>query len=152
MERLLKSQLPGGQFNVTPERSQIMSAIRGRGNKSTELRLRMALVRGKIAGWVLHPKGIPGNPDFYFSDPDLAIFVDGCFWHGCKRCGHIPKTNQSFWQTKISRNRSRHRKVGKLLKAQGVAVLRFWEHQLMAELQSCVLKIVRHRNVHGGGL
>jgi DNA mismatch endonuclease, patch repair protein len=118
-----------------------MGAVRGRGNRTTELRLRMALVQAGISGWSHHRGDIPGKPDFFFERARLAIFVDGCFWHGCVKCGHIPKTNQAFWSAKINRNRQRHREVQRSLRVQGIATLRFWEHQLRDDLASCVKKV-----------
>src|SRR5437660_12586017 len=131
MERFLKSKLENGWFeNVSPLRSRTMSAIRGKSNKSTELVLKMAFVRARVKGWVLHPAMICGKPDFYFPKKKLAIFVDGCFWHGCPKCGHIPRTRSIFWQAKISRNRQRDRKTKRLLTASGIRILRIWEHGL----------------------
>jgi DNA mismatch endonuclease (patch repair protein) len=142
MERLLKASLKNGRFeHLTPERSRIMAAIRGKGNKSTERRLQMALVRNAIGGFVLHPMGVAGKPDFYFMKKHLAVFVDGCFWHGCRRCGHIPKSNSSFWAQKIQRNRQRDRRIQHVLAAKGIQVLRFWEHQLAEELDACVSRV-----------
>jgi DNA mismatch endonuclease (patch repair protein) len=146
MERILKSTLKNGCFdNVTPERSRIMSSIRSKRNKSTELALRMALVRAKIRGWVLHPNEIPGRPDFFFPKKRLAIFVDGCFWHGCHRCGHVPRTNRSFWALKIKRNQSRDLANNKKLRRTGTCVLRFWEHELRGNTDRCVAKIAKLR-------
>src|SRR5688500_15793960 len=97
MEKLLRETLPGGQFlNVPKVRSRAMSAIRGKNNRSTEIKFRMALVRAGISGWSIH-ENLPGRPDVYFSGARVAVFLDGCFWHGCARCGHIPKTNSLFW-------------------------------------------------------
>jgi DNA mismatch endonuclease (patch repair protein) len=141
MERLLKTRLRGGMFNVSPERSRNMAAVRGKGNKTTEVRLKMALVRAGISGWVMQSVELPGKPDFYFPAAGLAVFVDGCFWHGCPRCGHLPKNNAAFWEAKIGRNRARHKKVGRLLNRQGVRTLRFWEHQLKENLERCVARI-----------
>jgi DNA mismatch endonuclease (patch repair protein) len=82
MERILRRKLKGGRFlNVTAERSRLMGRIRSRGNLSTEQSFRLALVRARIRGWVLHPKIIFGTPDFYFPEERLAVFIDGCFWH-----------------------------------------------------------------------
>src|SRR5882724_9281179 len=93
MERHLKNKLPGGCFsNVSSTRSRIMSSIRGKSNKSTEAVLRSKIVRAGIRGWTMHPPHVPGKPDFYFHRENVAVFVDGCFWHGCGKCGHIPKT------------------------------------------------------------
>jgi DNA mismatch endonuclease (patch repair protein) len=144
MERFLRSKLAHGEFReVSAERSKIMAAIRGKGNKSTELRLKMALVRQGISGWTSHPREICGKPDFFFPMQKLAVFVDGCFWHGCKKCGHIPKTNQSFWAAKIDRNRKRHRRVNSQLKSKGIRVRRFWEHTLKANLDQAIATLGR---------
>jgi len=144
MERFLRSKLAHGKFREVPApRSKIMAAIRGKGNKSTELRFKMALVREGISGWKSHPKEIAGKPDFFFPSRQLAIFVDGCFWHGCEKCGHIPKTNRSFWAAKIDRNRKRHRRVNTQLRALGIRVRRFWEHTLKSDLNRCVARLKR---------
>jgi DNA mismatch endonuclease (patch repair protein) len=145
MERFLKSKLENGSFGaVSSQRSRIMSAIRGKHNKTTELVLKMALVRAGVKGWVLHPATICGKPDFYFPSRRLAVFVDGCFWHGCPRCGHTPKTRSEFWQAKLQRNRERDRKTTKKLKRRGIRVLRMWEHDLnsMAGLQHMICRIL----------
>jgi len=131
MERFLKSKLEKGAFvAVSPQRSRIMSAIRGKRNKTTELVFRMALVRAGVKGWVLHPATICGKPDFYFPSGKLAVFVDGCFWHGCPRCGHVPRTRSEFWLAKLKRNRQRDRKTSAELEHSGIRVLRLWEHDL----------------------
>src|SRR5690242_4583024 len=108
MESVLRLTLKSRRFTrVPPARSHVMSAIRSSGNRSTELRLRLALVRAGIPGWKLHVTGLPGRPDFFFPRRNLAVFVDGCFWHGCPKCGHLPRTNHLFWKTKISRTKMR---------------------------------------------
>jgi DNA mismatch endonuclease Vsr len=87
VERELRNKLRNGQFEGTSlERSRIMGAIKGRNNRTTELRLRLALVRAHVRGWTLRPKAVFGNPDFWFEDKKVAVFVDGCFWHG----GDVP--------------------------------------------------------------
>lgn len=142
MERRLKEKLPDGKFvGVSPVRSKAMAAVRGKGNKTTEWRLRMALVRSGLTGWTLHPKNILGHPDFFFPEAQLAVFVDGCFWHGCPICGHIPKTNNDYWKEKIMRNRERDIVTNEHLTLHGVKVVRFWEHQLTFELCDCVAVI-----------
>jgi len=108
-----------------------MSSIRGRNNKSTELRLRMALVKAGLKGWVLHPQDVFGKPDVFFVKKKLAIFVDGCFWHGCRVCGHIPKTRSAFWRAKIERNRARASLVKRSLRRESIKVIRIWEHSLV---------------------
>ena len=144
MERSLKNLLPSGFENVSVVRSRVMGKIRARNNRSTELRLRMALIRQGRRGWVLHPD-LPGKPDFFFEREKLAIFVDGCFWHGCRKCGHIPKTRSVFWSAKIERNRLRDRNTARTLKASGITVLRIWEHSLVSRhsLELALTQILR---------
>ena len=110
-------------------RSIIMSKIRSKGNRSTELKMRMLLVRKGISGWQIHPRNTHGNPDFVFPELRLAIFVDGCFWHGCPRCGHLPKTNTKYWDTKLKRNIERDTRQRSLLSQIGWKVMRVWEHE-----------------------
>jgi DNA mismatch endonuclease, patch repair protein len=142
MERALRKHLPGGVFSsVTVRASKNFSAIRGRGNRTTELRLRLALVRARITGWNVQPLGLPGNPDFVFLKERIAVFVDGCFWHGCPQCGHIPKTNSPFWQAKIQRNIERDRANLQKLRESDFIVTRMWEHELKSDLTGCVVRI-----------
>ena len=134
MEQRLKLKLPNGKFlGVTLERSRIMSAIRGKSNRTTERRLRMALVRHGIRGWVLQSSQLPGRPDFFFSKSALAVFVDGCFWHGCQKCGHVPKTRRPFWRAKLKRNAERDRRTDRLLRQSGIRTIRIWEHSLKTD-------------------
>ncbi|MEO6804948.1 MAG: very short patch repair endonuclease [Edaphobacter sp.] len=107
-----------------------MSAIKGKGNKTTELSLRMALVRAGVSGWNLHSVDVVGRPDFFFPQEAVAVFVDGCFWHGCSRCGHTPKTRSVFWSAKFARNKARDSEITRQLRRDGIDVIRLWEHQL----------------------
>lgn len=142
MEKILRKKLPGGEFGeVSSQRSQMMSAVKGHGNKTTEMRLRIALVRARIGGWKIRPKGLLGNPDFFFPAGKLIVFVDGCFWHGCQECGHMPRTNGAFWRAKIERNKLRDRQTARSLRGDGFKVLRFWEHELTADIQRCIAKV-----------
>lgn len=145
MERRLRLKLPQGKFlNVSPSRARTMSAIRGK-NTKTERRLRMALTRAGISGWQLHANDIPGRPDIYFPVQRLAIFVDGCFWHGCSRCGHIPKTRRPFWAAKILRNKARDRATARKLKRIRMNVIRVWEHSLKsAKGTDSVIRAIRN--------
>lgn len=138
MEKILREKLHGGKFNNVPLlRSKMMSAVRGKGNKTTELQFCSALERAGIAGWSLHER-IVGNPDIYFPLYEIAIFLDGCFWHGCPECGHIPKTNNTYWQKKIERNKERDYQNELILQDQGYLVIRFWEHQLLDDIDGCI--------------
>ena len=129
-------------FAHTPNsRRNNMRAIRSCGNRSTEGRLRAAVVRRGIRNWTLHAKDVLGVPDFFFQDCKVAIFVDGCFWHGCPRCGHVPKTNADYWAGKIKRNRARDKAVNEALKRSAISVLRFWECEIGTALPTCVDRI-----------
>jgi DNA mismatch endonuclease, patch repair protein len=121
-------QLMADVFTKT-KRSEVMSRVRGKGNKNTELRLIAIMRANSIGGWRRGSKLI-GRPDFVFSRGRLAVFVDGCFWHGCPIHGTMPKQNARFWFEKIAGNRSRDRRVSRSLRSQGWQVLRIWEHEL----------------------
>ena len=118
-----------------------MRAIKSCGNRTTERRLRGLLVRARLRGWTLEtPAGI-GSPDFIFLRARIAVFVDGCFWHGCPRCGHVPKTNSAYWTAKIGRNRRRDRRIGRAARAAGYKVVRIWECALKREPALCLKRI-----------
>lgn len=113
------------------ERSKHMARVKGRGNASTEGPVADWLRSHEIKGWVSHPKDVAGKPDFYFPELRLAVFVDGCFWHGCPTCDrNVPRTRTEFWRNKIAANRSRDRRVTRELRGTGEHVLRLWEHEL----------------------
>jgi DNA mismatch endonuclease, patch repair protein len=118
-----------------------MRAIRSSGNRSTELRLRALVARSGIRGWQMHVPDLPGSPDFYFHVQGIAVFVDGCFWHGCPRCGHIPKTNRSYWHRKLARNKQRDAQITRILRSDGIRVLRLWECQLRDKPSSCLKRL-----------
>ena len=110
------------------KRSAVMSLIRGRGNKDTELRM-MALFRAHgITGWRRRVT-LFGKPDFVFHRERVVVFVDGCFWHGCPRPKHspMPKNRAEWWAAKLGRNKERDRLVTRTLRKAGWRVLRVWE-------------------------
>lgn len=147
MKRALRDTLPEGSFvGVSHARSRTMSAIRGRNNLSTEIQLKMAFVRAGVAGWCLHPREIIGCPDFMFRASRLLVFVDGCFWHGCKKCGHTPRTNRAYWEAKIGNNKQRDQRVTKAAQSAGYRVLRFWEHEITRSLDGCLTMVVGSLN------
>lgn len=118
--------------DLSPEqRSYAMSRVRSRGNKTTELRLQRLLGEAGLTGWKLHAS-VAGKPDFVFELEKVAVFVDGCFWHGCPRCYRRPATNTSYWTEKVARNRRRDRRVTRQLRVQGWRVFRVWEHSVGA--------------------
>jgi DNA mismatch endonuclease (patch repair protein) len=111
------------------KRSEVMAAIRSSGNRATELRLIAILRDHGITGWRRH-QAVPGKPDFVFRRERLAVFVDGCFWHGCPRHLRLPHSHRSYWKSKIDRNIERDRETARHLRNSGWRVLRVWEHAL----------------------
>jgi DNA mismatch endonuclease (patch repair protein) len=111
------------------KRSEVMSNIRGKGNKSTEIKLFKLFKKNGIKGWRRH-QPLPGKPDFVFTEERLAVFVDGCFLHGCPRCYIKPKQNAKFWRDKIGGNKKRDQRVAQQLRRDGWSVCRIWECRL----------------------
>lgn len=116
------------------KRSEVMSKIRGKGNKATELAMAKLFRANGITGWRRHYP-ITGKPDFAFPKEKLVVFVDGCFWHGCPKHATQPKGNRRFWAEKLEANKARDRKVNRELRAKGWRVLRVWEHDLKVARQ-----------------
>lgn len=116
------------------QRSRNMSSIRSKGNRSTETRFLELLRQRHLSGWRRHAN-LPGKPDFVFPKRRVAVFIDGCFWHGCPRCYRLPRDNRPYWRKKVLGNRLRDRRAARLLRAGGWTVLRLWEHSLETERQ-----------------
>lgn len=122
-------------------RSDIMRKVKSKETKP-ERSLRNAVYRAGLLGYRKNYSLIPGTPDLVYTKYKIAIFVDGCFWHGCEICNKtIPITNNNYWHTKIIGNRDRDIRIDKQLLDLGWIVLRFWEHQIDRELPHCVTTI-----------
>ena len=124
------------------KRSEVMSRIRGRGNKETELALAKLLRAARITGWRRH-QPIFGKPDFVFRTAQLALFVDGCFWHGCPKHSNMPVNNRAFWKKKLTANKKRDVLVTRTLRRAGWQVGRIWECALRKHPQSSIRRILR---------
>ena len=125
--------------SLTPEqRKRCMSSVKNR-NTDIELAFRKALWKAGLR-YRLNSK-ITGKPDLVFIGIKLAVFVDGCYWHGCPEHGQIPKTNELFWRQKISRNIARDATINDSLAAAGWHVLRFWQHEIKRDLGGCVRRV-----------
>jgi DNA mismatch endonuclease (patch repair protein) len=81
--------------------------------------------------------------DLVFTRARVAVFVDGCFWHGCPEHHTVAKNNADFWAAKVSENRARDERVNALLKDAGWTVLRFWEHEHPAEVAARAVATVQ---------
>jgi len=120
--------------NFTKEqRSQIMRQIKSSRNKSTEMKLLHYFKKQGIKGWRRNYK-LFGKPDFVILKIRMAIFVDGCFWHGHNCRNTKPKDNYEYWDTKIKRNIKRDSIVSAYLRAKRWNVIRLWECELKNEL------------------
>lgn len=107
-----------------------MRAVKNRRVKSTELALRARLAAAGIRGWRMYDCGLPGTPDFVFTAAKVAIYVDGCFWHGCSRCYRRPHSSQRYWDGKVSLNKARDARVNRALWRRGWRIRRIWEHDV----------------------
>ena len=147
MARAIVNRLAEHDDQLTPaQRSAHMARIKGKHNRSTEMRVAARLIRAGIRGWRRHPRDVYGRPDFVFPDPRIVVFVDGCFWHGCPNCNrNTPRTRTEFWRAKIAANRKRDRSVDRQLRSQNYRVIRIWEHALIeGRWMQSLLVALRH--------
>jgi len=126
--------------------SRTMSAIHAK-NTKPELLVRKALSSRGIRGYRLHSKKVSGRPDIVFSKQKIAIFVHGCFWHGCSYCKpNLPKTHRAFWRKKICTNKLRDVRKTKELRKQEWRTLIVWEHETKRDPDRIALRIVKLLN------
>src|SRR5689334_12180554 len=124
------------------QRSYNMSRIRSKKNVTTEESLATLFRVNKITGWRRHVS-LPGTPDFAFFTEQVAVFVDGCFWHRCRKCNWMPVVNSEFWQAKLARNAAKDRQVTRALKRLGWIVVRIWEHSLKRSPGRVIKRVYR---------
>ncbi len=111
------------------KRSEIMKKVRSKNNKSTELKLIKIFKENDIHGWRRN-YNVKGHPDFVFLDKRIAIFVDGCFWHGHECRNTKPKQNQEYWDKKRVRNMQHDIEITQYFENRGWTVIRIWECEL----------------------
>lgn len=114
------------------DRSAQMSRIKGRNTKPEQLLRKALWARG--ARYRLHYRTPVGRPDIVFPGPMLAVFVDGCQWHGCPEHYVRPRSNTGFWAQKLRTNVERDHRQTLELERRSWRVLRFWEHAVHEEL------------------
>ncbi|WP_245958277.1 very short patch repair endonuclease [Roseimicrobium gellanilyticum] len=143
------------------KRSDVMSRIRSRGNRNTELRMVEVFRSNGMRGWRRHARlrgegqvtdrkigkrvlrSFTFRPDFIFPKLKVAVFVDGCFWHACPKCYIRPKQNRTFWDEKREMNQARDRKQSRALRKKGWTVVRLWEHDLAKKREKWLLGKLR---------
>ena len=110
-------------------RSNIMKKVRSSKNKSTELKLISIFKKYEITGWRRNYP-VKGHPDFVFLDKKIAIFVDGCFWHGHDCRNTRPSDNREYWEIKRMQNTTHDKEITTLFELRGWQVIRIWECEL----------------------
>lgn len=125
-----------------------MRRIRSR-DTSPELALRRALHASGLR-YSLRRK-LPGSPDVVFVRARVAVFVDGCFWHGCPAHCRRPAGNRAYWEAKIERNMARDERVTRELRAAGWRTVRLWEHQVKADPARCAARVARQVRARTAG-
>jgi len=125
------------------KRSQIMKANKPKGNKSTELKLIQLFKQLGLKGWRRNYKIAGCKPDFVFHNKRIAVFADGCFWHGHNCRNLTPKQNSEYWQKKIENNRIRDKQIDERLERKGWKVIRVWECELEKNPQKVMRRINR---------
>jgi DNA mismatch endonuclease, patch repair protein len=120
-------------------RSRVMSRIRST-NTKPELALRRSLWSLGVRGWRCHTRGVPGKPDIAFTRWRLAVFVDGCFWHGHPDF-FTPGKSGAYWDAKIARTKQRDQETNADLASLGWQVLRFWDFEVELEPDRCAARV-----------
>lgn len=122
-------------------RSEIMRRIRGNGlwpERELRAELRRAGLRHRA-----NARDLPGTPDVVVDHASIAVFVHGCFWHGCPEHYRRPKSRRAFWRAKLEANRRRDRRAARQLRAVGWSVLTVWEHDVRLDARAAADRIRR---------
>jgi DNA mismatch endonuclease (patch repair protein) len=117
-----------------------MARIRSR-DTTPELALRRGLYAAGIRGWRCHAKHVAGKPDVAFTRWRVAVFVDGCFWHGHPDF-FTPGKSGEYWDAKIERTKERDRIANETLRSHGWSVLRFWDFEVEEDPDRCVAEVI----------
>ena len=128
------------QFNATEFDSRRLAQVRSKGTRP-EMLLRKLLWQKGLRGYRKHPP-LPGKPDLIFPRHKLALFVDGCFWHGCPIHFKMPTNNADYWANKIDKNQQRDYLVRQTLEQMGYHVLRLWEHEVKRNPEIALKKVM----------
>lgn len=116
-----------------------------RRDTAPELALRRDLHAAGLRYRVDYPieaKGLRVRPDIVFTKQRLAVFLDGCYWHGCPEHCRLPAANRSYWSAKIKGNRDRDERVTAALASAGWRVVRAWEHEPSNDVVTRVLRAI----------
>jgi len=127
--------------NLTREkRIKVMSSIRGKNTRPELIMRKLLWSKGKR--YRIHDRSVFGTPDISNKKKRVAVFVDGCFWHGCEKCYRPPRTNSDFWAKKIESNKNRRKQVMSKLENDNWKVFQVWEHEIIKNPQPLVATIM----------
>ncbi|WMX48979.1 very short patch repair endonuclease [Streptomyces roseicoloratus] len=143
---------PEGSWASSAARRRNMQAIRSRDTKPEQLIRRLLHAQG--LRYRVAAKPLPGlrrTADIVFRPAKVAVFIDGCYWHGCPEHYVPPKTNPGYWSGKVAGNIARDRDTDQRLKAAGWTVLRFWEHEPSTECAARIAAEVEKRRARTRG-
>ncbi|MGC4980944.1 very short patch repair endonuclease [Streptomyces sp. DT193] len=142
-------EAPEGSWASSAARRRNMQAIRSRDTKPEWLIRRLVHAQGLRYRVSARPlPGLRRTADMVFRPAKVAVFVDGCYWHGCPEHYVPPKTNSGYWSEKVVRNMQRDRDTDQRLKEAGWLVLRFWEHEPSGTCASIITATVRTRRAN----
>ncbi|MFD4590787.1 very short patch repair endonuclease [Streptomyces rubiginosohelvolus] len=137
---------PEGSWASSAARRRNMQAIRSRDTKPERLIRRLVHANGLRYRVAARPlPDLRRTADMVFRPAKVAVFIDGCYWHGCPEHYVSPKTNPGYWSEKVARNIARDRDTDEQLSAAGWLVLRFWEHQSSDACALSIISAVRER-------
>ncbi|MEU0597975.1 very short patch repair endonuclease [Streptomyces sp. NPDC006393] len=137
---------PEGSWASSAARRRNMQAIRSRDTTPERLVRRLVHAQGLRYRVAARPlSGLRRTADMVFRPAKVAVFIDGCYWHGCPEHYVSPKTNPGYWSDKVARNMARDRDTDERLREAGWLVLRFWEHQSAEECSEAIRQAVMSR-------
>jgi len=124
---------------TSEKRSEIMSRIRSKWTKPERV------VHNHLKGWKIrhkmHPK-LPGRPDVFIRESNTVVFIDGCFWHGCRKHSKLPKPRKGYWGPKIAGNAERDRKNRAKLRRSGYMVVAVWECDMKMDFEKSLKRFL----------
>jgi len=134
----------------TQTRSKVMASVRSK-NTRLEKKVIQLLMEAGLGGFRRYPMRLPGKPDVIYAKQKTAVFIDSCFWHGCRFHLRMPASNVAYWRAKIERNMRRDTQARAALRRLGWRVIRVWEHELR-DRHRLRSRLVNRIGVTGGRL
>ncbi|MFJ3861600.1 very short patch repair endonuclease [Streptomyces sp. NPDC090085] len=139
-------QPPEGSWASSAARRRNMQAIRSRDTKPERVIRKLVHARGLRYRVAARPlPGLRRTADLVFRPAKVAVFIDGCYWHGCPEHYVPPRTNPGYWSDKVARNMARDRDTDQQLEGAGWLVLRFWEHEQSDVCAATIVSVVAER-------